>query len=232
MYFEDLHDRLLEIARERVRSGLVSESGLARASGISQPHLHNALKKIRTLSPPAVDRLMRALEVTLAALVWHRPGGIEEGVSAVPRLRMPLGPGMGPEFGTLAGQYPVPSFLLRGLGEPLIATLSPDLVLPRLLEAGDVVLLDQNHEVRRTPDRARTCWVVREQAGLRARYVMRREGVFYLANEETLARPERWQPVPGPPGNILEIVRARIVWISREMETQPAGPADATGPFD
>ena len=39
MSLNDLHRRLVEVARERVRSGEVSERGLARLCGVSQPHM-------------------------------------------------------------------------------------------------------------------------------------------------------------------------------------------------
>jgi hypothetical protein len=51
----------------------------------------------------------------------------------------------------------------------------------------------------------------------------------YLANESNIRDPLNWQPVPLHERNLLEIVRARIVWISREMETTPAAPPDAPG---
>jgi hypothetical protein len=39
VHIEGLHRRLIEIARQRVRSGQITESGLARLCGLSQPHM-------------------------------------------------------------------------------------------------------------------------------------------------------------------------------------------------
>ncbi len=61
MYFRELHQRLIDVARERVRAGEFTERALARIAEVSQPHMHNVLKGIRALSPDSADRLMRAL---------------------------------------------------------------------------------------------------------------------------------------------------------------------------
>jgi hypothetical protein len=230
LYFGDLYKRLLEIARERVRSGQISERRLARASELSQPHLHNVLKDIRTLSPGSADRLMRALEIAIPDLLWQ-PGENTGGVGAVPVLRARVGPGSGAETGPPVGFSPVPVSLLRGLVDPVLARLAPDLLLPRLLAPNDLVLLDQNPE-RRAHPAGNGCWMVWEEGGLRARYVKVRGTEVFLANEETLKDPRRWRPVSAAAGNILDTVRARIVWISREMETDPARPAGPVGERD
>lgn len=225
MYIEDLHQRLIELARQRVRSGELTERGLARLCDMSQPHVHNVLKSIRTLSPGSAGRLMRALKVTVPELLWRYPGEIETGVSAVPVLRGRIGPGGDAVLSNYKGYMPFPVSLVTGVIEPVAARLAPDLVLPRLVAPNDLVLLDQNPAVRQNP-RGRGCWVVAEKGGLRVRYVKVGGTRIYLACEATVHDPQRWQPVPVYGRNILEVVRARIVWIGREMETEPAGPAD------
>jgi hypothetical protein len=42
--------RLLAYVRNEVHHGDLAERGLARLIGISQPHAHNVLKDVRTLS--------------------------------------------------------------------------------------------------------------------------------------------------------------------------------------
>ncbi len=79
MYFEVLQCRLIAHVHERVRRGEVTERGLARHTGISQPHLHNMLKGVRVLSPQMADLLLRHLHITLLDLMKadelaaHRP---------------------------------------------------------------------------------------------------------------------------------------------------------------
>jgi transcriptional regulator with XRE-family HTH domain len=69
MTFHELQQRLLEELRQRVRSGAATERGLARISGISQPHLHNVLKGKRLLSMDKADELLRSLEIDILRLI-------------------------------------------------------------------------------------------------------------------------------------------------------------------
>jgi transcriptional regulator with XRE-family HTH domain len=69
MTFYELQQRLLEELRQRVRSGAATERGLARISGISQPHLHNVLKGKRLLSMDKADELLRHLQIDVLQLI-------------------------------------------------------------------------------------------------------------------------------------------------------------------
>ncbi len=69
MTFHDLQQRLLEELRQRVRSGAATERGLARVSGISQPHLHNVLKGKRRLSLMKADVILQSLQIDLLNLI-------------------------------------------------------------------------------------------------------------------------------------------------------------------
>lgn len=69
MTFHDLQQRLLDELRQRVRSGATTERGLARISGISQPHLHNVLKGKRLLSIDKADEVLRSLDIDILRLI-------------------------------------------------------------------------------------------------------------------------------------------------------------------
>jgi transcriptional regulator with XRE-family HTH domain len=69
MTFCDLHERLIENLRQRVRSGEVTERGLARATGVSQPHIHHVLKGKRLLSAVTADRILGQLHIDLLDLI-------------------------------------------------------------------------------------------------------------------------------------------------------------------
>jgi plasmid maintenance system antidote protein VapI len=69
MNFQELRERLVEHLRDRVRSGELTERGLARLSGISQPHIHNVLKGKRALSPEMSDAILHHLRMDLLDLV-------------------------------------------------------------------------------------------------------------------------------------------------------------------
>ena len=69
MTFHELQQRLLDEIRQRVRSGAATERGIARISGISQPHLHNVLKGKRLLSMDKADEVLRSLEIDILRLI-------------------------------------------------------------------------------------------------------------------------------------------------------------------
>ena len=175
---------------------------------------------------------MRALDIGVADLFWRVSTEPDAGVREIPIIRNRIGPGSDAVFTMIRGHYPLPQALLRDLVDPLAARLGPDLVLPRSLAAHDLVLLDCNPRVRSAPSGEASVWVVKEGATLSVRYLRMQGAVLYLANEVTLKDPARWHSIPLEGRNILDIVRARIVWISREMEKEPAGPADPTGASD
>lgn len=72
MTFQDLHERLADHIAARVRRGEVTERGLARRSGISQPHLHNVLKSKRFFSLQSADLVMQELGLSVFDLIRAR----------------------------------------------------------------------------------------------------------------------------------------------------------------
>ena len=78
MNFRELHDRLVVHLRRLVGGGEMTERGLARLSGISQPHLHNVLKGKRLFSTEAADEVLRQMHLDIFDLIGeqdlvHRP---------------------------------------------------------------------------------------------------------------------------------------------------------------
>ena len=69
MTFCDLHERLIENLRQRVRSGEMTERGLARATGVSQPHIHHVLRGKRLLSAVTADQILRRLQMDVLDLI-------------------------------------------------------------------------------------------------------------------------------------------------------------------
>jgi hypothetical protein len=69
MDFQELRERLVANLRDRVRIGELTERGLARISGVSQPHIHNVLKGKRVLSVEMSDVILRQLRIDLLDLV-------------------------------------------------------------------------------------------------------------------------------------------------------------------
>ncbi len=77
MTFTVMLRRATEEIRWRVRNGEVTERGLARLAGLSQPHVHNVLKGVRLPSPESADRLLRALGLRAADLLPVCPGAYQ-----------------------------------------------------------------------------------------------------------------------------------------------------------
>lgn len=231
MFLEELQTALIEQAHRRVRAGELTERGLARLCGMSQPHMHNVLKHIRALSTQSADRLMRALNLSTEDLIWAAAGGTGAGIRTVPVMRNRLGPGFDSSLELTQGAMPFPRGLVDRLVNPVAARLAPDLAMPRSLSGNDLVLLDQNPELRSRPQGS-GAWVVMSQGILAVRYLRRGGTVLYVATEQSLKDPARWQPVSLARNNILQVVRARIVWFGREIQEEQSGPPDPAGSRD
>jgi transcriptional regulator with XRE-family HTH domain len=67
--FAEFHSRLVAYLRERVRSGELTERGLARMTGISQPHIHNVLKGKKFFSLDVCDAILSELNLDLFDLL-------------------------------------------------------------------------------------------------------------------------------------------------------------------
>ncbi len=234
MYFQDLQECLIDIARVRVRGGEFTERGLARLSGISQPHIHHVLNNLRLLSPALTDRLMKALDLRVSDVLWRSCAEPGPGVRAIPLVHNRIGPASDGILTVIGGYYPFPDRLLHNLVAPLAARLGPDLALPARLAVRDLVLLDQNPQLRSGPCGEGDLWLVQDSSGgqngrLCVRYIRVTSTHLHLASEMTRHHPGHRHAVPLAGRNILDIVRAKIVWIGREVEKEPSGPADPTG---
>ncbi len=73
MDFETLQRRLLASVRARVQNGELTERGLARMIGISQPHMHHILKGARSLSVETADRILWRLGLSVLDLLEAEP---------------------------------------------------------------------------------------------------------------------------------------------------------------
>ncbi len=69
MNFQNLHERLADHIAAKVRSGEITERGLAKRAGISQPHLHNVLKGKRLFSLQSADLVMHELGLSVIDLI-------------------------------------------------------------------------------------------------------------------------------------------------------------------
>lgn len=71
MNFQALRNLLIELLNQSLQAGEITERGLARMVGISQPHIHNVLQGKRLLSWKSADALLGALNLNVLDLVNH-----------------------------------------------------------------------------------------------------------------------------------------------------------------
>jgi hypothetical protein len=71
MTFLALQRQLVAELQSRVKNGQITERGLARRAGLSQPHIHNVLKGKRLFSWEAADAVLHELKLTPANLLEH-----------------------------------------------------------------------------------------------------------------------------------------------------------------
>jgi plasmid maintenance system antidote protein VapI len=67
--FREQQRRLIAHLHELVRSGDATERGLARLTGVSQPHMHNVLKGKRLFSLDMADQVLAQLHLDLLDFV-------------------------------------------------------------------------------------------------------------------------------------------------------------------
>jgi hypothetical protein len=236
MYFELLHSRLLDYMRGRVRSGEMTERGLARLAGISQPHLHNVLKGVRVLSPAMADQAVLNLRLSAFDLVDEneltlsqvRPVPSPPQYVEIPLLADRLGHGLPfPDLETESGRLPFPALDLEGLERPVAVRLAPDPQAPPLFHTNDVVLLDplSSGNIALDPD---SYYAIDAGGGGYLRRIEQRHNQLFLRTEDGPAVPPCISLLDR---NILEVVRARAIWIGRYLKRRPIGkrPAQAIG---
>lgn len=236
MYFGLLHSRLVDYMRGRVRSGDITERRLARLAGISQPHLHNVLKGVRLLSTGMADQVVVNLQVSAFDLVEEnelalRPGRLDPApphYTEIPLLGEPLGPGYPfPDLEGEAGRLPFLTLELAGMVRPVAVRLAPDPQGPPLFQTDDVVLLDPLRSASQPLD-ADSYYAIDTGGGGCLRRVEQQDDLLLL---NTGAGPAGPACISLLDRNILEVVRARVIWIGRYLERQPIAerPSQATG---
>jgi hypothetical protein len=189
-----LLDRLQGIIRERVRNGQITERQLARLTGTSQPHLHNVLKGIRVLTPALADVLLSRLDLSIEDLTDSKN-------------REPIQPD------TILNRIPT-----EDVKAPAATHLAADPRMAPRFQTGDLVLFDESVGARTELDSG-ACYLVNYEGKCLVRYIRWGGKRLYLVAEDALNDPLRWDFVFIADRNILEIVRGRIVWICRQLET-------------
>lgn len=226
MYFQTLQDSLLQRVKQQVRNGELTERGLARLAGISQPHLHNVLKGVRVLTPGTADRLLQQLRLSVLDLMeyhWlvrHLASRQPEdfGNREIPVLAGRLGPGLPwPVEVSLFERYPVSCQRLERVTAPIMVRLGVDSRMNEVLTAGDLMLLDQAEEIRSRPD-ARALYAIQLGGEGVVRWVRSSGRYLYLVAADAFNHPWAWERIPLGPEGALKYVRARAIPVTRRRQ--------------
>jgi hypothetical protein len=214
MTFERLNSQLLETVRQRVRNGDLTERGLARLTGVSQPHIHNVLKGARILTNSLADAILFQLKMSVGDLTGNSQLG------ASPLRDIPLMFGLlgleSAEFepGRTLGAIATPALLAASLWRPVMVRLGRDDDARPRFEAGDLVLVDQ--AVRPQAEiRVDAVYVVETRCGPRLRYLRIAGEQLFLASEASLHDPGRWELLGTLEESGRNAVRGRVIWVSR-----------------
>ncbi len=224
--FREITARLLHYLNERVRRGELTERGLARLTGYSQPHIHNVLKGARILGMELADQVMGLLDIPLTSLLTQEelagraPPDVASGVP-VPILAGYLGGGSSyPRFSPSLERRSLPASLVSGLVSPVLVRAHVDekfmwpLIWPR-----DLLLLDRSPRERRQPMFEGVYALSWAKKGHLTR--CRRVGQALVVMVDDAADPPPIsKPISLENRNILDIVQGKVVWLEREL----AGP--------
>jgi hypothetical protein len=223
--FQDVQLRLLAYVRSQIRNGELTERGFARLIGISQPHVHNVLKGVRSLSPKFFDLTLKYLHLSLLDLVTsdeleahHRQRRPLEPSAEVPFLDRPIGPGMPwPRGLNPRKNFPLPFPGSDVPSDLVMAGLSADPFMLSTLANCDVALLDTSHSSR-SKLAPHGLFVVERGNEAVLRFIRPGAQCYYLASDATLDTPAEWEPLLLSAPELIAAVKARVRWIGRERD--------------
>jgi len=201
MDFGDLQERLIGNLKHRVRSGETTERGLARFTGVSQPHLHNVLKGVRELTPATADRILSSLRISLLDLI----GPAELGrylqwrpAPDVPSREIPVlsdtvgGGGAWPLQESAFERFNLPIEHFAGLQQPIAARLAFDPAMTGIFSGGELIILETASAIENYPD-PQSLYVVQLDAGVNVRWVRMGNRRFYVLNAVNAQNPMQWR---------------------------------------
>jgi hypothetical protein len=226
LFFCDLRDALLQNIRTRVRNGELTERGLARLLGISQPHMHNVLKGTRSISTEMSDRILAQLRLSALDLIEiptlrRHVSSWQDGASLcsyLPVLQGKLGPSQPwPSEVERHERFPVPASAVARMWHPVVVRLAADARMQPLFADGDLALLDQAHAARTQTDPNAVYVLKRGAVGL-VRRIRRSGQALYMVAEDSIDRPSGWERLPAEEQPITYFVRARVTFVTRELE--------------
>jgi hypothetical protein len=233
VFLSDFQDAAVAWLRRSVQNGEITERGLARMTGISQPHVHNVLNGKRRASPELIDHVFRELRLSVLDVVdadrlrrhIEERAGVRASSLHVPVLRGKIGPGhKWPTAADRHGSFSFPLDLIGKMWQPVAVRLADDARMRPLFGEGDVALLDQSYEARTVFDADAYYAIKRGNSGLIRR--IRASGrTIYAVADDSLNTPSRWESLPLGEHQVTHFVRARVTLVGTDMAWAPRSPA-------
>jgi hypothetical protein len=226
MYFSDLNEILVSEVRLRVKNGEFTERGLAKLTGLSQPHLHNVLKGARRMSPSMSDLLLRFLHRSVLDLVGpdrmrdylRIPDIAAASYAFLPVLNGLLGPGHPwPTSLSSVERFGITNVQIRHMIDPVVAKTGKDPEMLPLITESDMILLDQSVEAR-SQILSQALYAVKYGNTGMIRRVRLAENGLYLFGVAREHEPEKWQFIALEKVPIHHVIRARVLPITRDLE--------------
>jgi hypothetical protein len=226
MRFGDFQKMLVASLRARVRNGELTERGLAKAVGVSQPHLHNILKGVRTLSPDIGDQILTKLNLSLFDLLDTEHAARPLTLNAMPPGQYShvqvLSGRIGPEHPwpteiSSSERFPISYSRLAGMLHPVVARTARDEEMEPVFAADDIALLDQS-PVSRTEIHSESLYVLKRGDHGLIRRLRLVANSLYIVAERHLFQPGEWERISIVNLDITHIVRARVTFLAPEVE--------------
>lgn len=226
MRFDDFQKLLVTSLKARVRNGEFTERGLAKAIGVSQPHVHNILKGLRILSPEIGDQILQKLNMSLIDLLDpnHAARVMDFGASPASQyswvrvLDGRLGPvHPWPTKSTSTERFPISYAKLAGLLHPVVVRTGRDESMEPLFAADDIALLDQAPAAR-TEIHTDSLYVLKRGDHGLIRRLRLVANSLYIVAEAQLYKPAEWERISIVNLDITHIVRGRVTLLAPELE--------------
>lgn len=225
--FAELQGRLLDYLKLRVRNGELTERGLARMVGVSQPHIHNVLKGVRALSPELGDQILVHLRISLIDFLRVQEMSKHTDLESpeyyescyIPMLADPVGP-ESPWPSRVEGsqRFLINRNKIASFSAPIICRIGRDARMAPAIQNGDYGLLDQSRRAREQTEPTGLYLIKAGQHGLVRRVRRGSEKVIYVATEDALTLPSAWQKVSLEDKEMAHVVRARVYLVAPERD--------------
>jgi len=203
--FSTLQQRLIRRLNDEVRAGKLTERALARRAGLSQPHVHNMLKGIRSPTAESADAMLRAISAGVSDLIEEHHA--ETPAVSVPVLRAAVGPG-GRWDDQADSRVQVECKLVAGISQPAIVRILADNQMGGI---SGYALIDLRAGTDPAFPRG-DLYVVGRIGEASLRYLRIGRELVYFPTLATLNRPCEWDSAPRDI-DLAAIVRARLCYL-------------------